>query len=92
MPYEWLLPAFGVLAKRGIEPYEVLQVLYSIRRRPVLVRHPRGMMLLSIWGSTRAGRALVVMVRPAGGFDHQILGAREMTDDERREYDQWLST
>lgn len=89
MPYEWLPTAFTVLLAKGIEPHEVLQVLYGHRRRPVLMRHPHGHVLLSVSGRTGAGRPLVVVVRPVSGLNSQIVGARDMTDDERREFESW---
>ncbi|RZU48847.1 hypothetical protein EV385_0576 [Krasilnikovia cinnamomea] len=64
-------------------------MLYGGHRRPVLVRHPHGVVLLSIWGRTQAGRLLIVTVRPVGGFDSQIVGARDLTSDEREEFESW---
>jgi hypothetical protein len=92
MPYEWLPTTFTVLIARGIEPYEVLQVLYGVRRCPVPVHDSHGLMLLNVWGRTKAGRPLVVTVRPAGGFDAEIVGARDMADDERKEFESWESS
>jgi hypothetical protein len=46
-------------------------------------------MLLNLWGRTNAGRPLIVTVRLARGFDMQIVGARDMTDDERKEFEVW---
>lgn len=89
VPYEWLSTAFTVLLARGVEPYEVLQVLYGQRRRPVPVRDQCGLPLLTIWGRTNAGRPLIVTVRPAGGLNAEIVGARGMTDDERKEFESW---
>jgi hypothetical protein len=89
MPYEWLEVAFAVIARRGIEPYEVLQVLYGRRRRPVPVRSREGLMLLNIWGRTGSGRLLIVTVRPIREFDAAIVGAREMSVKEREEFEAW---
>lgn len=94
MPYEWLSVAFAVVASRGIEPHEVMQVLYGTRRRPVAMVHPGGLTFVDIWGRTRAGRPLIVTTRPADGSgrDSAIVGAREMTAAERREYESWETT
>jgi hypothetical protein len=89
VPYEWLSTAFAVLVLRGIEPYEVMQVLSGARRRPVPVRSPVGLPMLNICGRTRAGRPLIVTVRLAGGFDMEIAGARDMSDAEREEFESW---
>jgi len=91
VPYEWLSTAFAVLDRNSVEPYEVLQVLYGDRRRPVPVRHPYVLSMLYICGRTKDGRLLVVMTRLARGFDVEIAGARDMTDDERKEFESWES-
>lgn len=90
MPYEWLPTAFAVLVLAGVEPYEVMQALYGSNRRPVAVVDPEtGLRLIAIYGRTKAGRPLVVTVRPAGGFTTWIVGAQEMTDEEREGYERW---
>jgi hypothetical protein len=89
VPYGWLPTAFAVLVLRGIEPYEVLQVLHGAHRLPVPVRDRFSLPMLNIWGRTKAGRPLVVTVRLAGGFDAQIVGARDMTEEERKEFQSW---
>ena len=93
MPYEWLQTAFAVLALFDIEPHEVMQVLYGSNRRPVPAVDPAtGLRMLTIWGRTRSRRALIVTVKQAGGYDILILGARDMTASERKEYEQWEIT
>jgi hypothetical protein len=89
VPYEWLPAAFAVIGVRGIEAYEVMQVLYGARRRPVPVRSLSGLALLNIWGRTRTGRPLIVTVRQTGGFDALIVGAREMNSKEQEEFATW---
>jgi hypothetical protein len=92
VPYEWLPTAFTVLVLAGIEPYEVMQVLNGDGRRPVPVVDPAtGLRLLNIYGRTSGGRLLVVTVRLAGGFVMRIVGARDMTVRERKEYERWES-
>ncbi len=81
MPYHWWTPLFDSLAALGIEPHEVVQVLRYAYRLPVPASTDLGP-ALTIWGRTRNGRGLVVLVRPLGGFDHQIIGVREMTTAE----------
>jgi hypothetical protein len=84
--YEWLPVALRAL--RGITRYEVLQALGARRRRPVPAR-AAGVTVLTVWARTAAGRPLIVVVRPAGGFDWQILGAREMTEKQLMEFERW---
>lgn len=94
VPYEWLPVALAVIARRGIEPYEVMQVLGALRRRPVRAVTPEGLVMLTIWGRTDAGRPLIVTVRLAGsgGFSAMIVGARDMSDEERKEFQGWETT
>lgn len=92
MPYEWLDVAFGVISRWGIEPYEVLQVLFGKVRRPVPVRSRHGLALLNVWGTTAHGRRLIVTVRPGKGFDSVIVGAREMSTEETKEFEAWVSS
>jgi len=47
------------------------------------------MRLLTIWGRTRDGRPLIVVLRHDGGLDYLILAAREMTDTETTEHVRW---
>lgn len=93
MPYRWLEIAFRALALQGIEAYEVVQVLAGVggRRRVVPAFSREGLPVRSIWGRSATGRALIVVVRAAGGFDSVIIGAREMSDSERGEFETWES-
>jgi hypothetical protein len=91
VPYQWLHAAFGVIATRGIEPYEVMQALYGSQRRVLPAFSPEGLSVLSVWGRTKAGRSLIVVVRRLDGFDSLIVGAREMNASERKEFQTWLS-
>jgi hypothetical protein len=45
-----------------------------------------------IYARTKADRPLVVIVRNQHGFDWWILGARDMTDDERAACEEWEAT
>ena len=51
-----------------------------------------GLGLLNICGRTSAGRLLVVTIRPDRGFEMQIIGARDATETERKEFEQWEIT
>ncbi len=70
----------------GIEEYEVWQALEARRRRPA---QAAGVAVLSMWARTAAGRPLIVVVRRANAFEWQILGAREMTEKQLTEFEQW---
>lgn len=49
-----------------------------------------GVRVLAIFARTRAGPPLMVLVRPdRGGFDHLIIGARELTGDELVMFERW---
>jgi hypothetical protein len=83
--YEWLPLALAQLT--GVEPYEVAQVLSARRRLPVAAVSA-GMPFIAISGRTADGRPLVG-VRRIGDFDHQIIGAREMTAEELAAFEKW---
>jgi hypothetical protein len=88
--YEWL--DIGLRLLVGVEPFEVMQVIYSKIRRPVPGFGPDGQRALTIWGRTNAGKPIIVMIRPLGGFDWQIITARLMTDAQLAEYEAWEET
>lgn len=92
MPYEWLPFALNIIMGNKIEPFEVLQVLGGERRLPRPMVSPAGVSALMIFGRTRGGRPLVVVV-PLTRRERiaEIVGAREMTDDERKEFEAWES-
>lgn len=87
--YEWAPSLLDKLA--GIEAYEVRQILEEKRARwprPAVGRD--GVQVLTVWGRTRAGRRLIVVLRPTSGdLDWLIVGAREMTAEQAAEYDGW---
>jgi hypothetical protein len=66
-----------------------MQVLTSKVRRPVPATGPDGHQVLSIWGRTTQGRALIVVVRPLSQWDWQIIGARAMTEQEITTHEAW---
>ena len=86
MGYEWLSAALAAL--RGVEPYEVLQVLSADRRMP-LRAESAGVWFLAISGRTATGRPLIVAVRLLGDLDQQIIGARDMTPQELKRFEAW---
>jgi len=84
--YEWLTEALAAL--RGVESWEVLQVLSAGRRMP-LAAESAGVRFLTVSGRTQAGRPLIVAVRLLGGHDQQIIGAREMSSVELKRFEAW---
>jgi hypothetical protein len=73
----------------GIEPYEVRQILEEGRRWP-RAAVAQGFPVLAVWGTTRAGRHLIVVLRDTeSSHDWLIAGAREMTAEQEAEYDRW---
>ena len=87
MGYEW--SSWALNALRGIEPGEVLQVLNAPRRWPRVGHSDLGLGVLTIWGRTRAGRPLLVAVRPVGEWDFEILGARQLRPVQVAEPQKW---
>lgn len=90
MPYEW--DDWALAALFGIEPYEVRQVLEAKRRWPRRAISAAGVPVLTIWGRTATGRPLIVAVYHLTGFTWKIIGARDMTDKELREFSRWEET
>lgn len=86
MPYVWLPIALAML--RGIEPYEVIQALNAKQRLPV-PGMSGNVPVIAICARTNAGRALAVAVRRTGGFDQEIVGARDLNPDELAQFEQW---
>ena len=80
------------LADRGIEAYEIQQVLQYGKRWPRQGHSPAGV-TPTIWGRTRDGRALLVVLWPEqGSLDSYITGARDLTVGEEAELQQWEAT
>ena len=48
-----------------------------------------GVVVLTIWGRTEAGRPLTVVIRRAGDFDWVIVGARAMDEKQLAQFEQW---
>ena len=90
MPYSWA--PWSLSGLKGIEPYEVLQVLDATRRWPRQAHGPDGVRVLTVWARTAAGRPLIVAVRRTGAWDWLILGARDMHVRERIEFVRWEET
>lgn len=89
MGYEWLASLLDKLA--DVEPYEVRQILEENRPRwPRPVIGGDGVHLLTIWGRTRAGRHLIVVLRRTDNqMDWLIVGAKAMTVNQVAEYNRW---
>jgi hypothetical protein len=79
----------GWLQERGIEAFEVLQVLNAQRRWLRPYRDDLGRSVLTVTGRTTTGRVLRVALRPAGGRDWEILIAKELQDPDLAEYLEW---
>jgi hypothetical protein len=91
VPYEWEDWALRGLA--GIEPYEVRQVLESRHRWPRTATDAKtGLRVVTVWGRTVAGRALIVAVFHLSGLTWKIIGARELTPVELDELGRWEQT
>lgn len=81
MAFRWASGVLDWLAERGIEPYEVQQILQYGKRWPRQGHTGQGA-VLTIWGRTRVGRALLVVLWPErGSLDSYITGARELSAD-----------
>jgi hypothetical protein len=79
-----------VLAKlTGIEPHEVMEVLAAQQRWPRPAVDDVGVRILTIWGRTPTGRALMIALRHREGTDWWIAGARDLTPDERMQLEEW---
>jgi hypothetical protein len=85
--YEWITAVLAKLA--GIEPHEVMQVLAAQRRWPRPALDDVGIRILTVWGRTRTGRALMIALRHKDGLDWWIAGARELAPDELRQLEEW---
>jgi hypothetical protein len=86
--YEWVSTLLAALV--GIEPYEIRQVLEEGDRWPRPAVSDVGVRLLAVWGRTRSGRPLVVVLRPTGtALDWLIVGAVDMTPDQVAEFEGW---
>ncbi|HEX6077449.1 MAG TPA: hypothetical protein VFZ32_19600 [Micromonosporaceae bacterium] len=86
--YRWIPAVLAAL--KGIEPYEVIQALSASRRLPVAGRAGRGVPVVGIFGRTRAGRLLVVVVRLVpDSFDQEIAAVRDATSEELAMFERW---
>lgn len=86
MVYRWLDVALARL--RGVEPHEVLQVIYAKRRLPI-PSTVGDTPVVVICARTHAGRALAVAVRKIGPLDHEIVAVRALAADELAQFEQW---
>lgn len=90
VPYVW--EEWALRGLRGVEPYEVRQVLDAKRRWPRPGMAPAGLQVLTIWGRTIAGRALIVAVYHVSELTWKIVGARDMAPDELAQFARWEET
>lgn len=91
MVYRWPPWALESLPE-GIEAHEVVQALAARRRWPRLARSDTGVVALTFWARTEAGRPLLVAVRQVGTWDWEIVGARDLRADELAELEEWEAT
>jgi hypothetical protein len=87
---EWDGGALDWIARNGLEPGEVLQVLYG-RKWPRVAVIREGLRMLTLWGRTRADRGILLAVRPMPGhpLDAWIVNARAMNTAELTELAEW---
>ena len=81
-PVSWTEPAETHIARHQVAPHEVEEVLYG---RPRYVVTGRAGTRL-VFGSTAAGRLLLVVVAEAPDGGVTIVTARSMTDTESRTF------
>ncbi|WP_454049284.1 hypothetical protein [Cellulomonas sp. Marseille-Q8402] len=75
----WTQGAEDHIARHGVEPHEVHEVLAN-RFRRLTGRAARTL----VFGRTDAGRPLLVVLAPAEGGAASVVTARELTQTERR--------
>ncbi|MFI5719442.1 hypothetical protein [Nocardia sp. NPDC051750] len=91
--YEWWIGAYELLHRSDIEPWEVLEVLYSPRRWPRAATSRDGLPAATVWGRTDDGRALIVLLRwLRTDARWQILLAVPMRPAHIAEYTAWEAT
>jgi hypothetical protein len=88
--YEWITVVLAKLIDvEPHEPDEVMQVLGSASRWPRPAVGLGGVRVLTVWGRTGTGRALMVALRRKDEWDWWIAGARELNPAELAELEQW---
>ncbi|MET7768829.1 hypothetical protein [Nocardia sp. NPDC005366] len=91
MQYEWWYGARDHLRRAGVEPWEVMEVLYSPRRWPRPARTPEGLPVLTVWGRTEQGRPVVVLLRQPSSAPGiwEVVMAAPMRPHQVHEYEAW---
>ncbi|MEV6772108.1 hypothetical protein AB0N05_26120 [Nocardia sp. NPDC051030] len=88
MGYEWLSSATNLSG--GLTAEAVLGALSDSRRRWVqAVSTKTGAPGLAVWTRTWDDMPILVVLRPLGGFDHQIVHAAPMTADQVTAFEEW---
>ena len=78
-----------LIQKHGVEPGEVMEVLRSKPHfRYVEKGHRKGEGVYAAMGRTRSGRKLIIFFVLKDGGKALVISAREMTDAERKKYDE----
>lgn len=91
MEYEWWIGVRTFLERSDIRAWEVMEVLYSAARWPRPARTRDGLPVLTVWGRTDEGRALVVVLRRLRSYSDswQILLAVPMGPRQLKEFIAW---
>jgi uncharacterized DUF497 family protein len=76
----WTEDSEAHIARHGVQPSEVEQVLYSRPRLSTAGRHGTTLVL----GTSSEGRHLLVVVAEAADGRDFVVTARDMTDSEKR--------
>ncbi|MFE3029636.1 hypothetical protein [Nocardia tengchongensis] len=91
MEYVWSPTAKQFLQRYQVEPWEVMEILYSARRWPRPARTDQGLPVLTVWGRSDDDRGLIVILRhqapPATRWE--ILMAVPMGPHQLTEYNAW---
>ncbi|WP_245717402.1 hypothetical protein [Nocardia jejuensis] len=91
MEYEWAPTAKQFLQRFQVQAWEVMEVLFSARRWPRPARTGQNLPVLTVWGRSDDGRALIVVLRQPDSHSArwQILMAVPMGEHQQTEYNAW---
>lgn len=93
VPYDWNQKALANMPK-GITPGDVYEVLTDNRLRRPVPGYFGALPVLTIWGRTGRGRAMIVALVPYSSRPRHwlIVGVDEMTEEEYAEFREWEET
>ncbi|MFD0000183.1 hypothetical protein [Nocardia sp. NPDC127526] len=90
MEFEWWIGSDHYLKWSDVAAWEVMEVLYSPHRWPRAATTRDGLPVLTVWGRTEEGRAIVVILRPLRSSEKwQILMAVPMEPRQLEEFTAW---